>query len=788
MKIIDAKQCAAIALGRLGENEYTVVRFDVSAWITEIPGAVIGLYNQRPGDADAYPIAAIAVEDSVATWTVTSAELTQTGEGRCELVAIAGEVVAKSAIFRTIVFDALDGSGEAPEPWEEWQQQFIILKDAAEHAADRAEEAVEHYPRINNGMWEVWDGTTEQWVSTGVQAQGPQGETGERGETGDPGPRGETGEPGVDGVTFTPSVSANGVISWTNDGSLPNPQPVNIKGPQGDDYILTAADKAEIAQQAEELLAPALDEKANMIHASAGPSDIVSISDAAAAPVDSLTAVIEPVQDLHGYDSPWPAGGGKNLYDASTYPTITKNGITCTNNGDGSFTLNGTASTDCFFDIFAPQFRGSQGGTPLPNGAYRITGCPTGGSGSTYYMYITPSYTGDYGNGNTNNDTEVSGGSIFIKNGYTCNNLVFKPMIRTASNGDDTFSPYSNICPITGWTGAKVTRTGKNLANLRLYSGGAYNPTIGSTWNLLESSAQLTDIGNGQFSVALGIWSFRVLVFDLMDGQSYRFKCRFSGVDIATTYGYLDENNTVLYKNNETGANFNKDVLFTGTSEYRKVYVGFAPRSSAQTITLTNPQLELGSTATPYEPYQGETYSITFPTEAGTVYGGELTVNEDGTGRLVVDRYFKSFTTLMGKSENANGYFWYTTSDTLGIPIISGLNAKLISNRLVTEPNVSQTSFDGRLSFYKNGIIRWKEQGSLTLQEYRTYLANNPLEICYELAEPITYTLTPQEIRTLLGTNNIWADTGDTAVTYPADTKLYIDRKITEAIAAAMNA
>ena len=36
------------------------------------------------------------------------------------------------------------------------------------------------------------------------------------------------------GVTFTPSVSADGVISWTNDGGLENPEPVSIKGPQGE--------------------------------------------------------------------------------------------------------------------------------------------------------------------------------------------------------------------------------------------------------------------------------------------------------------------------------------------------------------------------------------------------------------------------------------------------------------------------------------------------------------------------------------------------------------------------
>ena len=38
---------------------------------------------------------------------------------------------------------------------------------------------------------------------------------------------------GVDGVTFTPSVSADGVISWTNDGGLSNPPSMSIRGPQG---------------------------------------------------------------------------------------------------------------------------------------------------------------------------------------------------------------------------------------------------------------------------------------------------------------------------------------------------------------------------------------------------------------------------------------------------------------------------------------------------------------------------------------------------------------------------
>jgi hypothetical protein len=54
---------------------------------------------------------------------------------------------------------------------------------------------------------------------------------GDKGDIGESGPRGEQGSPGF---VFTPSVSTEGVISWTNDGSLDNPTPINIKGPKGD--------------------------------------------------------------------------------------------------------------------------------------------------------------------------------------------------------------------------------------------------------------------------------------------------------------------------------------------------------------------------------------------------------------------------------------------------------------------------------------------------------------------------------------------------------------------------
>ena len=53
---------------------------------------------------------------------------------------------------------------------------------------------------------------------------------------------------GETGATYTPNVSEDGVLSWTNDRGLENPEAVNIKGQKGDAYILTDEDKKEVTE------------------------------------------------------------------------------------------------------------------------------------------------------------------------------------------------------------------------------------------------------------------------------------------------------------------------------------------------------------------------------------------------------------------------------------------------------------------------------------------------------------------------------------------------------------
>jgi hypothetical protein len=56
--------------------------------------------------------------------------------------------------------------------------------------------------------------------------------------------------------------------------------------------------------------------------------------------------------------------------------------------------------------------------------------------------------------------------------------------------------------------------------------------------------------------------------------------------------------------------------------------------------------------------------------------------------------------------------------------------------------------------------------------------SGNGLWIAHELATPTTIQLTPTQIDSLLGHNNVFADSGVVTVEYIADTKLYIQKVI----------
>lgn len=148
--------------------------------------------------------------------------------------------------------------------------------------------------------------------------------------------------------------------------------------------------------------------------------------------------------------------GAKNLLPYPFYgeSTKTSNGITFTDNGDGTVTANGTATADAdFYPFFANV--GTRKLVTLPAGKYTISGCPSGGSSTSYYIYISlwnEAHTGgvakgfDYGEGFElilDEETELRGFVVRIVNGHTVSNLTFKPMIRLALDTDLTYQPYA---------------------------------------------------------------------------------------------------------------------------------------------------------------------------------------------------------------------------------------------------------------------------------------------------------------------------------------------------------
>ena len=158
--------------------------------------------------------------------------------------------VAGSSYIRLDI-DRNPAQDDAIESSDEYQSLSELITDA--------QSVLSNPPKIVSNVWWIWSPETKQYASSGIQATGVKGDKGDPGEKGDPGAKGEKGDPGVKGdsyktrvlddgngnitiealtsdeegttttgAVFTPSVSANGIISWTNNGGLANPTPVDL--------------------------------------------------------------------------------------------------------------------------------------------------------------------------------------------------------------------------------------------------------------------------------------------------------------------------------------------------------------------------------------------------------------------------------------------------------------------------------------------------------------------------------------------------------------------------------
>ena len=204
-----ADKLSGIDLGRQGENLARTIEIDVSSLLAQWPEAAISLLVKRKHDADPY-VANTKVRDGVLYWPITAADTASAGDGKVELRAVCGEVLAKSATGSTRVTASLTGNEtEPPEAAQGWVDQVLeaeaSVKDStrrAEDAAERAEQAAETLGGIRARAVTTAPGTEASVsVEDGVIIYGiPRGDTGPQGAQGEQGIPGAQGAPGLQGI------------------------------------------------------------------------------------------------------------------------------------------------------------------------------------------------------------------------------------------------------------------------------------------------------------------------------------------------------------------------------------------------------------------------------------------------------------------------------------------------------------------------------------------------------------------------------------------------------------
>lgn len=166
-----------------------------------------------------------------------------------------------------------------------------------------------------------------------------------------------------------------------------------------------------------------------------------------------------------------PAHGHTNLLNP-TADTTTINGVTCTKNSDGTYTLTGTATGWVTLDVCTVDV--------VEGVSYRLVGCPSGGSGTTYRMGLytnessPSSVIQDLGTGRNwvSDRTATLKVRIVIQPNYAIiGSLVFKLMLTTdLSVSYDDYVQYSGSGELNENVAALyegLESTDANLANVQ---------------------------------------------------------------------------------------------------------------------------------------------------------------------------------------------------------------------------------------------------------------------------------------------------------------------------------
>lgn len=213
----------------------------------------------------------------------------------------------------------------------------------------------------------------------------------------------------------------------------------------------------QIDEQANKIATNTANISANKADIDSISADITSLQQTTQTNTSNIATNTSDIQAIKSRDDDQDTNIARNTSDIAklntirvnllkpTLQTTTKNGVTCANNGDGTYTLNGISQNA--FDFPLCNFE-------LPKGTYKFVGSLQ--NDGDYFTYVinntlSENYIGDVGKGYvfTINQTCNLTFLLWGKQNITFNNLLFKPMITTNLNA--TYDDFIS-CLGTSWT------------------------------------------------------------------------------------------------------------------------------------------------------------------------------------------------------------------------------------------------------------------------------------------------------------------------------------------------
>lgn len=280
--------------------------------------------------------------------------------------------------------------------------------------------------------------------------------------------------------------------------------------------------------------------------------------------------------------------GAKNLLE-NEKSTQTISGVTFTVNSDGSVLADGTATDIIWFQI--------NNGFKLNDVEYTLTGCPIGGGENTYEVQIRSTESSsslwqfivDRGDGATGlcSSSRTYIAFIGIKSGVTVTNLLFKPMLRLATDSDSTYQPYAmtnkeltkQVAPIDDMNnilGAKNLLPNHNVT--QVIDGITFTVNNDGTVTATGTSTALVvfDVVNTELLSPFKLNSGTYILTDGLTASQYE------GAYTALTLKYTDD--TVEY--NVADTSINKNQFTVDASTIKDWYFGICIRAN-KTVNIT---------------------------------------------------------------------------------------------------------------------------------------------------------------------------------------------------------